>query len=148
MIETSVARGIRNNNPGNIRKSKDAWIGLASVQMDEEFCTFESAEYGIRAMVVLLLGYAKRHGLNTIAGIIRRWAPAVENNTAAYISSISQQTGFAPDQPLELRNEQILTALISAIIAHENGINPYSSSQIQRGLELAGIKIKNQEQAA
>ena len=33
-------RGLRNNNPGNIRITKDKWQGLKPVQEDKEFSQF------------------------------------------------------------------------------------------------------------
>ena len=44
-----IARGERNNNPGNIRHGAK-WQGLASTQTDKDFCQFISPEYGIRAI--------------------------------------------------------------------------------------------------
>jgi hypothetical protein len=35
-------RGIRNNNPGNLRRNSDPWQGLAERQGDVEFFTFKS----------------------------------------------------------------------------------------------------------
>ncbi len=64
-----TARGIRNNNPGNIRKG-DNWQGLAAEQTDEAFCVFRSAEYGIRALVKVLLNYEKKYGLNTVRKLL------------------------------------------------------------------------------
>ena len=34
-----LPRGIRNNNPLNIRRSKDQWQGLRAQQTDASFCT-------------------------------------------------------------------------------------------------------------
>lgn len=46
----SVPRGLRNNNPGNIRLSKDKWQGLRERQEDKEFFQFVSIEWGYRAL--------------------------------------------------------------------------------------------------
>ena len=48
MTKSTLPRGIRNHNPGNIRRSQDPWQGLASAQNDPEFFIFQSAIYGIR----------------------------------------------------------------------------------------------------
>ncbi len=50
----SLPRGIRNNNPLNIRRSKDKWQGLRALQTDTAFCQFETMAYGWRAAFVLL----------------------------------------------------------------------------------------------
>ena len=39
-----LPRGIRNNNPLNIRRSKDQWQGLRAQQTDASFCQFETNE--------------------------------------------------------------------------------------------------------
>ena len=68
-----IARGERNNNPGNIRHGAK-WQGLASTQTDKDFCQFISPEYGIRAIYKLIQTYQKKYGLNTIKTIIYRYA--------------------------------------------------------------------------
>ena len=69
-------RGIRNNNPGNIRWGS-AWQGLKvdGKEQDKDFCVFIAPEYGIRAMCKILLNYSRLYKINTVAGIIHRWAP-------------------------------------------------------------------------
>ena len=96
-----IPRGIRNNNPLNVRKSKDQWQGLRAVQTDSQCCQFETMEYGWRAAFVLLTRtYYHKYRLYTIRGIVSKWAPANENNTEAYIRNVSRLTGIAPDEPL------------------------------------------------
>lgn len=134
-----TARGIRNNNPGNIRKG-EAWQGLAAEQTDEAFCVFRSAEYGIRALVKVLLTYEKKYGLNTVRKIISRYAPESENDTGAYVASVSGQLGVSPDEVIELGNRAVMLVLIKAIIRHENGEQPYDNETLVKGIEMAGVK--------
>jgi hypothetical protein len=94
-------RGIRNNNPLNIRKSADKWQGLSTLQEDREFFKFVSMEWGWRAaFVILCRTYYGKYGLKTIRDIVSRWAPAKENNTPAYIRHVSDYTGIGPDRDL------------------------------------------------
>lgn len=130
---TYSQRGLRNNNPGNIRKGA-SWDGLAPVQSDESFATFVSPEYGIRAMAKVLSNYQTLYGINTVRGIISRWAPASENDTASYIAAVAGKLGVSPDAPISVAGA--LPVLIPAIIAHENGLNPYSANQILAGIRL------------
>lgn len=127
------ARGIRNNNPGNIRLGSQ-WAGQvpASEQTDAAFVQFISPEYGIRAMNRILNSYASR-GLVTIRSILNTWAPPTENNTAAYRANVSSALGVGQDAPLS--NAQ-RPALIAAIIQHENGTQPYDASLIARGISM------------
>ncbi|VVS90782.1 structural protein [Desulfoluna spongiiphila] len=129
-----ATRGIRNNNPGNIRHG-DNWDGLAKVQPDPAFCLFKTPEYGIRAMARVLTNYQRRHGIKTVRGIITRWAPPKENDTAAYVDHVAQVVGVDPDQPLVVT--EVLPRLIPVIIKHENGQMPYSDDQIATGIRMA-----------
>lgn len=126
-------RGIRNNNPGNIRYTGTRWQGLASPSSDGEYCIFKNVRYGIRAMAKILNSYAGR-GLVSIDQIINTWAPESENNTTAYIFSVAQKLGVDPREPLD-KNDW--PALIGAIIYHENGAQPYSMQIINEGVALA-----------
>ena len=134
-----AARGIRNNNPGNIRHG-EKWEGLSDKQTDSSFCVFKTPEYGIRAMAKILLNYQKKYGLKTIKQIISRWAPPNENDTQSYIKSVSAAVGVLPDDEISLNNKNVMMSLIKAIIKHENGEQPYSEEQILNGINLAGVK--------
>ena len=127
-------RGIRNNNPGNIRFDGTAWQGLAMPPTDGAFCRFTDAKFGIRAMARVLTNYERRHGLNTVAGIISRWAPPNENDTASYIAAVCRVLYCKPDEPINIQKNMV--ALIRVIIKHENGKDPYSDAEIKQGIAL------------
>lgn len=129
------SRGLRNNNPGNIRRSNDPWQGLSPTQTDSAFFQFVDAKYGIRAMTRIIDNYKKR-GLVTVEQIISTWAPPVENNTNSYINSVLKQTGW-PSGWVPVKHEGDYLGLIKAIIKHENGLNPYSDAEINEGIRLA-----------
>lgn len=128
------ARGLRNNNPGNIRHGSQ-WEGMSANQSDPEFITFVSPVYGIRAMTRVLKNYQAMYGLNTIEKIITRWAPPEENDTASYIAQVVKATGIPARTPVTVAS--ILPRLIPAIIQHENGAQPYSQDILLRGIALA-----------
>lgn len=119
---TRVPRGIRNNNPGNIRSGAFA-NGAGANGSDGGFATFASMEEGIQAAVTLLKSYAAR-GYDTIKSIISRWAPGNENNTSAYIADVAKKLGISADQ--HLSGDQ-LNGVAQAIFSHENG-GAYGSS--------------------
>lgn len=135
MTTNKQPRGIRNNNPGNIRYTGTQWVGLSLPPSDGEFCIFTDAKYGIRALSRVLKVYKAKYGICTVAGIINRWAPAVENNTRAYIESVCKQLKKSEDERLDLDDNTIMLGLIKAITRHENGVQPYSDADIIRGLE-------------
>lgn len=100
-------RGIRNNNPGNIRKGCN-WIGLAKEQKDKSFCQFITMNYGLRALVVTLRTYVLKHKKTTVSLIINRWAPESDgNNTTSYIKQCALAIGdvLAPLQGITNREQ-------------------------------------------
>lgn len=112
-----TARGIRNNNPGNIRLG-GGWAGLAENQSDEIFCVFADMQHGIRALIKLLMAYWRRYGLNSV---ISRYAPSSENNTIAYENAVAAALGVKPHQKIDLSDPQVLFTLAKAIARHECG---------------------------
>lgn len=129
---TSGPRGLRNNNPGNIRHNpNNNWQGARQNQTDSEFVQFISSAWGIRALMKTLRNYQSRHGLNTINGIINRWAPPVENNTGSYVDAVSARAGILPHQYIDLNSRATIISLASAIIHHENGRQPYTRAELE-----------------
>lgn len=131
----TATRGLRNNNPGNLRRTADQWQGLAPSQTDPDFFQFVSPEYGIRALARVLINYQNNAGLNTLRQIAQRFAPPSENDTGAYAQHLAQVVGVTPDTPINVRD--VLPALVPGIIVHENGLNPYSAQTILRGIAMA-----------
>lgn len=128
-------RGLRNNNPGNIRHGND-WKG-EKVGTDAAFETFTSVEYGIRAIFKLIDSYIKNHKLDTIQAIITRYAPAFENQTANYINGVVRyMIEHANEDQLVYLNANksmckvtalgLLPVFVGAIIQHENGMQPFN----------------------
>ena len=141
-------RGIRNNNPGNIERGNDKWQGLdpKPQPVDPRFAQFKDPTWGIRALAVILINYQDKYNLRSISGIINRWAPNNENNTAAYAESVSRATGFGIGQILDLHTYAHLRPIVEAIIRHENGAGPlstpntwYDDATIDTALQRAGV---------
>lgn len=135
--QTSLPRGLRNNNPGNLVKTNIPWAGKITPSGDPNFEQFTYLEYGIRAMASDTI-HDVNAGMNTIASLITEYAPPSENNTAAYIASVSDTTGIAPTVPF-LLNETTLAAIIKAKIEVENGsvaFNYITDEDIQNGINL------------
>jgi hypothetical protein len=138
-MERKESRGCRNNNPGNVEKG-EPWQGLADEQPDPRFCTFRGPEWGIRAIARILIRYYDHYDINTISGVIARWAPSFENDTAAYIKAAAKRAALDPNEPLNLQTYEALEPLVKAIIWHENGYQPYPQAVIDHGLTLAGVR--------
>ena len=134
---TTGARGIRNNNPGNIRPSDDKWQGMTGVDKaggGKGYITFDTPENGIRAMTKNLMTYQGR-GLDTVEKIINTWAPAADkNDVEAYIRNVTNRLGVARDSKLNLSNPNVMKALVTSIIQHENGAMPYTDQVLNAGI--------------
>lgn len=130
----SDPRGVRNFNPGNIRRNSTIWMGMAATQTDPSFVQFVAPEYGIRAIAKIMKSY-RALGLNTIREVIRRWAPPSENNTDSYVASVCAECSVGPDDAVDL--DTVMPLLVKAIIYHENGCCPYTEEQIHSGIALA-----------
>lgn len=141
-----TSRGLRDNNPGNVRKGPITWQGQLDDQSgDPDFVTFKTPQWGIRAIARLMLTYQNQYHLSTVREIINRWAPPSENNTSAYVSAVAEglkdQTGGIPlpDMEINVDSADIMLPLVKAIILHENGSNPYPDSLILEALHMAGV---------
>ncbi|MDR1761093.1 MAG: structural protein P5 [Bacteroidales bacterium] len=126
-------RGHRNNNPLNIRHSKDVFQGETK-GADKSFKTFSTMPYGYRAAFVTLGTYLSR-GWNTIEKIISHWAPPTENDTQAYIATVVKYSGVAADEVLTATCGGKYILIVSAMSFVENGINA-DISQIKAGFNL------------
>lgn len=85
-----ITRGMRNNNPLNIRKSSSSWKGKITPSQDSEFEQFISLKHGFRAAMILIRNYVLKYHLTSVTQILERFAPASENPTFAYISYVSK----------------------------------------------------------
>lgn len=119
----NTPRGLRNNNPLNIRRSADLWQGLRKEQSDPEFFQFESIAWGYRAAFVVLRTYRHRYGANTIDRIVKRWAPQADgNDTEYYIRKVAVLTGLDRNEEVDDRNMKVMTDLVAAMSRVENGV--------------------------
>jgi hypothetical protein len=130
-------RGESNCNPGNLERNGTKWKGMCEQQTDARFVSFQTPQYGIRALATVLLTYYRQHNLKTISGIVKRFAPPTENDTQSYIMAVSQEVGVKPDEIINVSNRDTLEKLVTAIIRHENGRVPYSPDIIRAGIDLA-----------
>ena len=147
-----IPRGLRNNNPLNIRKGKDQWKGLVEQeqsqtclnsaeregfrpkvngllkeQNDKSFYQFKAMEWGYRAAFRLLRTYRVKYKRTSVRTIIERWAPPNENNTQAYIDRVCQEMDVPPHFILNIGSLQDDDAywaceLVRAMALVENGV--------------------------
>ncbi len=138
--EVKQPRGLRNNNPLNIRRSGDKWQGLKALQEDREFFQFSEMKWGWRAAFRLLCHtYYGKYKLKTIRALITRWAPPKENNTEAYIRRVTDRIGIGPDRelgsPQEHPAQWMMIAMAMAIV--ECGTTQLDYLSMLKGWEMA-----------
>lgn len=114
-----MTRGLRNNNPGNMRPVS------RNQANDGAFTIYRTPEEGWGALGKQLKAYANA-GLDNVASIISKYAPSSENNTGAYIQSVtanmSKRLGsdVGALTRLDLSDPRVLKALMQSITEHEN----------------------------
>lgn len=134
--QPNLPRGLRNNNPGNI-KTGEGWKGV--VGNDGVFDIFADDTWGLRALAMDLTAKINRDGLTTIRQIVSVYAPPSENDTLSYIQAVSDTTGLPADQQLTA-DAATLHSLIRGVITHENGqpANMISDADIDQGISMMG----------
>ena len=128
-------RGIRNNNPLNIRIG-NTWLGERPNPTDPAFEEFVTMEYGIRAAFLILRRYIRRYKKNTISSIVSTWAPSSENNTLKYIDRVAQMTHLSPDEPIDYYDRDTMCKLVAAMAQVECG-QPIDEVKIIRAYDMA-----------
>ena len=121
-------RGLRNNNPLNIRHSASRWQGARAKQTDKSFVQFTSLTMGYRAAWRILESYynyyEKKQTPFTPRNIILRWAPPTENDTEAYLKAICHLTTLAG-------NEALMRPSFTRVQSTENRVQPPCGSEAE-----------------
>ena len=121
MRNNNLPRGLRNNNPGNIRRNSDVFQG-EKTSSDREFKQFKSMAYGYRAIFKILFNYYRNYKLDTIRKMITRWAPPEDNNhTEAYIKTVSGYAGIPADDPININDREQMIRIVAGMSRFENG---------------------------
>ena len=145
----TLPRGLRNNNPLNIRHSASRWQGARVEQTDKAFVQFISMTMGYRAAWRILETYYKHfeteHRPFTPRNIIYRWAPPDENDSEAYLRTVCRLANLAGNAPLvrpsrahDRTDREKLINLLAAMTCVENGISMKDVDRvaIEKGLLL------------
>lgn len=147
-LEILEPRGLRNNNPLNIRHGQSKWQGTHPEKSDKEFVCYMSKAYGYRAAWKIFQTYyndfQKKGEPFCLRNIISRWAPPSDgNNTEGYIRQVVRLTRIAGFQRLPAPNSEkgyyYLNKVMIAMTCVENGIQPEDVPvhQILKGYQLA-----------
>lgn len=134
MLAVDGVRGMRNKNPMNIKDSSINWNGETGENLDPVFEEFDTYSDGIRAGAKLLVNYQALYSLNTIEGLINRYAPPSDNNpTNDYVQYVAEKVGVLPSQVIDVKTH--LVEMVKAIIAFELGLNPFSTLYIKNSVK-------------
>ena len=118
----SASRGIKNNNPMNLRRNSRRWMGMRQHQGDPTFVQFTQRKYGYQAGIVQICQYIGK-GKDTIGKICAKWAPSADaNNTQSYIDYVSRSSGIAANHVLEAEDRYSLVEIVMSIVHIECGI--------------------------
>jgi len=106
-------RGQRNNNLLNIRYNKaNNWQGQTG-QDDSGYAQFDDRFSGIRAADKVLNNYGKLHNIDTIEGMVNRFAPKDDNNPVdAYVDNIYSKTGIERGSKINLQDPNVRNQLL------------------------------------
>lgn len=115
-----IPRGIRNNNPLNI-KIGNTWLGEVTEPNDPIFEQFVSMKYGLRAAFIILRRYIRVYKRKTIHDIISSWAPEVENKLTAYIDSVVKFSGLGEFEVIAYEDKETMCKLVRAMAKVECG---------------------------
>lgn len=140
-----AVRAFRNNNPGNL-EAGDHWQGLMphdrmtpEQATEDRFAVFSAPKWGFRALAVILLNYQRKYRINTVRGIISRFAPSVENDTGAYIAVVARAIHEGADDPIDLTNSNILRPICKAIATHECGGWLFLDDDLAAGVQMGEL---------
>lgn len=128
------SRGLKNNNPLNIRKSKEVFQGEKVPSTDPAFKQFVSMSYGYRAAFIILGTYISQ-GHNTIDKIVSKWAPPSENQTQQYILNVERRSGVNRNTLLFCNSGNEMIKIVAAMSFSENGV-PAGMQDVLAGFSL------------
>lgn len=131
----TLSRGYRNCNPGNIRLGASRFLGEYCDSEDPEFRQFEAMEWGYRAMFLVIHNYGELYGIHSLRGIISRWAPSHENDTANYAAVVARRLGIPVGGYINTLSRDVMCAMVAAMSWIENGVKA-EMRDVEAGWEL------------
>lgn len=143
--QSGLVRGLRNNNPGNLIRTNNNWLGKIpfAESGDKKFEQFKELRYGIRAFYKDIINDIGK-GANTIVKLVSEYAPSFENNTTAYINSVAKAMGVDKNSILKA-DKTTLIALAKAKFAVELGVENskmITDSDYQDAMNILGVELE------
>jgi hypothetical protein len=140
-LNNHKVRGLRNNNPGNLKLTSIEWQGKIpkAKNTDKVFEQFTNVSFGLRAMLKDLINDISK-GKNTVKKLISEYAPSTENNTTTYINSVCKSIGVKENDKITTVNRKFLSLLARAILRVELGKSniEITESDIGEAIDILG----------
>jgi len=116
-----------------------SWNGELKPTKDPSgrLCMFDTVLNGIRAGAINLLSYYLQDGCETVSEIVTRYAPPIENDTAAYIQFMAEYVGVDPNEQIVLTASDFLNKWVAGQIHYEQGCDACSTADISAGVQSA-----------
>ena len=106
----------QNNNPLNVKALKyDTWQGQIGIDKHGHV-VFDTPEHGIRAAAYVLKNYSMRHGIDTVQGIVKRFATG---NQEAYVKFLCHKLNVQPEEKIDIIRR--MADLLKAMARFESG---------------------------
>ncbi len=134
-VEEALPLAVKNNNPLNIKvlASGEPWQG--QVGKDKfNHAVFKEPIYGVRAAARVLLNYNKKHGIDTVEGIVDRYC---KGNKDKYKEHLRTSLKLKENEKIDMleRLEELLYAMAvfeSGVYWDEALFAPYNVLQLVR----------------
>lgn len=137
MGQITQPRGVRNNNPLNIKRSSQVFLGETTNIYETTFKTFKSVVWGFRAAICIIRTYIMLKDCKTPYAIIHRWCP--DETADRYTVFVCRKVGIDPNQEINFAQRTIIVALVSAMAIFETGVtfdNTIINDAYQKAIDL------------
>lgn len=142
-----LPRGLRNNNPLNLRISNNPWLGKVKNNTDGSFEQFVSLTYGIRAAIINIRTMIRRADNRlTLRELITKWAPNSDgNNEQAYTQRVSDISGIAANDIINIKYREQIASLVTAMAEVENGTACITPDDVRDAYALIYPRLQSKE---
>lgn len=131
----------QNNNPGNL-----VYVGQPGASPGAggfaKFATYAQGYQALQNQITLDTSRGtdvNGNPVTTVSQLITSWAPPSQNDTAAYIASVSAQTGYDPDAPLSSLGAP--SQLVAPVDAPPDQLTPVVDSSVSfPGFDLSSFE--------
>lgn len=112
---------ILGEKPKEQGRPSDTNVGNLRQPGKQEFQQFATREEGLKALDNQLKIYGEKHKIDTLRGLVTRYAPPSENDTENYIKFLSDRTGIKPDQKIDLTDPVQRHIISGPMVVMEKG---------------------------